>query len=151
MSTTKPTLPKGMRDFRSEVMFRRNYIFETVKTAFECYGYAPIETPTMENIQTLTGKYGDEGDRLIFKVLNSGDYMSKATLDENTTSKSLTKQIVEKALRYDLTVPFARFVVQNRNDITFPFKRYQMQNVWRADRPQKGRYREFYQCDARFY
>jgi histidyl-tRNA synthetase len=129
-------------------MFRRNYIFETVKRAFECYGYAPIETPTMENIQTLTGKYGDEGDRLIFKVLNSGDYLSKATLDENTTSKSLTKQIIEKALRYDLTVPFARFVVQNRNDITFPFKRYQMQNVWRADRPQKGRYREFYQCDA---
>ena len=148
MSTTKPTIPKGMRDFGSKVMFRRNYIFETVKRAFECYGYAPIETPTMENIQTLTGKYGDEGDRLIFKVLNSGDYMSKVTLDENTTSKSLTKQIVEKALRYDLTVPFARFVVQNRNDITFPFKRYQMQNVWRADRPQKGRYREFYQCDA---
>jgi histidyl-tRNA synthetase len=148
MSTTKPTIPKGMRDFGTKVMFRRNYIFETVKRAFECYGYAPIETPAMENIQTLTGKYGDEGDRLIFKVLNSGDYMSKATLDENTTSKSLAKQIVEKALRYDLTVPFARFVVQNRNDITFPFKRYQMQNVWRADRPQKGRYREFYQCDA---
>ena len=148
MSTTKPTIPKGMRDFGSEVMFRRNYIFETVKRAFECYGYAPIETPTMENIQTLTGKYGDEGDRLIFKVLNSGDYLSKAQIDENTDSKSLTKQIVEKALRYDLTVPFARFVVQNRNDITFPFKRYQMQNVWRADRPQKGRYREFYQCDA---
>ncbi len=148
MSTTKPTLPKGMRDFGSEVMFRRNYIFETVKRAFECYGYAPIETPTMENIQTLTGKYGDEGDRLIFKVLNSGDYLSKAQIDENTDSKLLTKQIVEKALRYDLTVPFARFVVQNRNDITFPFKRYQMQNVWRADRPQKGRYREFYQCDA---
>lgn len=137
-----------MRDFTSEVMQRRNYIFETVKTAFECYGFAPIETPTMENIQTLTGKYGDEGDRLIFKVLNSGDYLSKANLEENTTSKSLTKQISEKALRYDLTVPFARFVVQNRNDITFPFKRYQMQNVWRADRPQKGRYREFYQCDA---
>ena len=148
MSTTKPTLPKGTRDFTAEVMFRRNYIFETVKTAFECYGYAPIETPAMENIQTLTGKYGDEGDRLIFKVLNSGDYLSKAKIDEDTTSKSLTKQIVEKALRYDLTVPFARFVVQNRNDITFPFKRYQMQNVWRADRPQKGRYREFYQCDA---
>jgi len=148
MSTTKPTLPKGTRDFTNEVMFRRNYIFETVKTAFECYGYAPIETPAMENIQTLTGKYGDEGDRLIFKVLNSGDYLSKANIDENTTSKSLTKQIVEKALRYDLTVPFARFVVQNRNEITFPFKRYQMQNVWRADRPQKGRYREFYQCDA---
>ena len=148
MSTTKPSIPKGTRDFTSEIMFRRNYIFETVKSAFQRYGYAPIETPAMENIQTLTGKYGDEGDRLIFKVLNSGDYLSKANLDENTDSKSLTKQIVEKALRYDLTVPFARFVVQNRNDITFPFKRYQMQNVWRADRPQKGRYREFYQCDA---
>ncbi len=137
-----------MRDFTSEVMFRRNYIFETVKSAFERYGYAPIQTPAMENIETLTGKYGDEGDRLIFKVLNSGDYLSKANLDENITSKSLTKSISEKALRYDLTVPFARFVVQNRNEITFPFKRYQMQNVWRADRPQKGRYREFYQCDA---
>ena len=148
MSNTKPSIPKGMRDFTSEVMFRRNYIFETVKSAFECYGYAPIETPAMENVKTLTGKYGDEGDRLIFKVLNSGDYLSKANLDENTDSKSLTKQIVEKALRFDLTVPFARFVVQNRNEITFPFKRYQMQNVWRADRPQKGRYREFYQCDA---
>ena len=148
MSTTKPILPKGMRDFTSEVMFRRNYIFETVKIAFERYGYAPIETSAMENIGTLTGKYGDEGDRLIFKVLNSGDYLSKADLNDNTTSKSLTKQISEKALRYDLTVPFARFVVQNRNEITFPFKRYQMQNVWRADRPQKGRYREFYQCDA---
>ena len=148
MSNTKPSIPKGMRDFTSEVMFRRNYIFETVKSAFERYGYAPIQTPAMENIGTLTGKYGDEGDRLIFKVLNSGDYLSKAILDDNTTSKSLTKQISEKALRYDLTVPFARFAVQNRNDITFPFKRYQMQNVWRADRPQKGRYREFYQCDA---
>ena len=137
-----------MRDFTSEVMFRRNYIFETIKSAFERYGYAPIQTPAMENIGTLTGKYGDEGDRLIFKVLNSGDYLSKADLNESTNSKSLTKQISEKALRYDLTVPFARFVVQNRNEITFPFKRYQMQNVWRADRPQKGRYREFYQCDA---
>jgi histidyl-tRNA synthetase len=148
MSNTKPSIPKGMRDFTSEVMFRRNYIFETVKSAFECYGYTPIETPAMENIGTLTGKYGDEGDRLIFKVLNSGDYLSKADLNDSTTSKSLTKQISEKALRFDLTVPFARFVVQNRNEITFPFKRYQMQNVWRADRPQKGRYREFYQCDA---
>ena len=148
MSATKPSIPKGMRDFNSDVMFRRNYIFETVKTAFECYGYAPIETPAMENIETLTGKYGDEGDRLIFKVLNSGDYLSKADLDAGTSSKDLTKQISEKALRYDLTVPFARFVVQNRNELTFPFKRYQMQNVWRADRPQKGRYREFFQCDA---
>ncbi len=148
MSNTKPSIPKGMRDFNSDVMKKRNYIFETVKSAFECYGYAPIETPAMENIHTLTGKYGDEADRLIFKVLNSGDYLSKSNFDENITSKVLTKSIVEKALRYDLTVPFARFVAQNRNDISFPFKRYQMQNVWRADRPQKGRYREFFQCDA---
>tara|TARA_B100001142_G_C14334479_1_gene655369 strand:- start:1441 stop:2790 length:1350 start_codon:yes stop_codon:yes gene_type:complete len=148
MSNKKPSIPKGMRDFTSEVMFRRNYIFEIVKTSFERYGYAPIETPAMENMGTLTGKYGDEGDRLIFKVLNSGDYLSKADFNDSITSKSLAKQISEKALRYDLTVPFARFVVQNRNNITFPFKRYQMQNVWRADRPQKGRYREFYQCDA---
>jgi len=148
MSNTKPSIPKGMRDFNSDVMQKRNYIFETVQSAFERYGYAPIETPAMENIGTLTGKYGDEGDRLIFKVLNSGDYLSKVDFDIETSSRLLTKQISEKALRYDLTVPFARFVVQNRNDITFPFKRYQMQNVWRADRPQKGRYREFYQCDA---
>lgn len=148
MSTIKPSIPKGTRDFSSAVMFRRNFIFETVKKAFERYGYAPIQTPAMENMETLTGKYGEEGDRLIFKILNSGDYLSKADIDEKITSKSLTNQISEKALRYDLTVPFARFVAQNRNDITFPFKRYQMQNVWRADRPQKGRYREFLQCDA---
>ena len=148
MSNRKPSIPKGMRDFTSEVMFRRNYIFETVRSAFECYGYAPIETSAMENIGSLTGKYGDEGDRLIFKVLDSGDYLSNTDITEITTSRSLTKQISGKALRYDLTVPFARFVVQNRNEITFPFKRYQMQNVWRADKPQKGRYREFYQCDA---
>ena len=148
MSTKKPSIPKGMRDFNSDTIQKRDYIFKTVKTAFECYGYVPIETPAMENIGTLTGKYGDEGDRLIFKVLNSGDFLSKADLNTETTSKTLSKQISEKALRYDLTVPFARFVVQNRNDITFPFKRYQMQNVWRADRPQKGRYREFFQCDA---
>ena len=148
MSNTKPFIPKGMRDFNSDVMQKRNYIFETVQSAFERYGYTPIETPAMENTETLTGKYGDEGDRLIFKVLNSGDYLSKADIDTDTDSKSLSKKISNKALRYDLTVPFARFVVQNRNDITFPFKRYQMQNVWRADRPQKGRYREFYQCDA---
>ncbi len=148
MSIKKPSIPKGMRDFSSEVIVRRNYIFEIVKTTFECYGYAPIETPAMENIGTLTGQYGDEGDRLIFKVLNSGDYLSKANLDSNTTSNSLTRLISEKALRYDLTVPFSRFVVKNLNEITFPFKRYQMQNVWRADKPQKGRYREFYQCDA---
>ncbi|MBT5858491.1 MAG: histidine--tRNA ligase [Flavobacteriales bacterium] len=145
---TKASTPKGMRDFSPSAMFRRNYIFSVVKSAFEKYGFSPIETPAMENLETLTGKYGDEGDRLIFKVLNSGDFLLKSSLDENTTSKSLTKQISDKALRYYLTVPFARYVVQNRNDITFPFKRYQMQNVWRADRPQKGRYREFYQCDA---
>ena len=141
-------IPKGTRDFTSKIMFRRNYIFNKVKTCFERYGYAPIETPAMENIETLTGKYGDEGDRLIFKVLNSGDFLSKSNIDENTTSKSLSKEIADKALRYDLTVPFARYVASNRNDLSFPFKRYQMQNVWRADRPQKGRFREFYQCDA---
>ena len=141
-------VPKGTRDFTSKVMFRRNYIFKKVKSCFERYGYAPIETPAMENIETLIGKYGQEGDRLIFKVLNSGDFLSKTTIDNTTTSKSLSKDISEKALRYDLTVPFARFVVNNKNEITFPFKRYQMQNVWRADRPQKGRFREFYQCDA---
>ena len=148
MSTKKPSIPKGMRDFNSDVMQKRNYIFEIMQNAFECYGYSPIETPAMENIGTLTGKYGNEGDRLIFKVLNSGDYLSKTDWDTSTNSNNLTKQISKKALRYDLTVPFARFVVQNRNEITFPFKRYQIQNVWRADRPQKGRYREFYQCDA---
>ena len=141
-------IPKGTRDFNSKVMFRRNYIFKQVRSCFERFGYSPIETPSMENIETLTGKYGDEGDRLIFKVLNSGDFLSKTNVDEKTTSKSITKDIASKALRYDLTVPFARFVVNNKNDISFPFKRYQMQNVWRADRPQKGRYREFYQCDA---
>jgi len=141
-------VPKGTRDFTSKVMFRRNYIFKKVKSCFERYGYSPIETPAMENIETLTGKYGQEGDRLIFKVLNSGDFLSKTTIDNTTTSKSLSKDISNKALRYDLTVPFARFVVNNKNEITFPFKRYQMQNVWRADRPQKGRFREFYQCDA---
>lgn len=141
-------IPKGTRDFTSKVMFRRNYIFKIVKSCFERYGYAPIETPAMENIETLTGKYGQEGDRLIFKVLNSGDFLSKLNLDNETTSRSLSRDIARKALRYDLTVPFARFVVNNQNEITFPFKRYQMQNVWRADRPQKGRFREFYQCDA---
>ena len=141
-------VPKGTRDFTSKVMFRRNYIFKKVRSCFERYGYAPIETPAMENIETLSGKYGQEGDRLIFKVLNSGDFLSKSKIDNSTTSKSLSKDISNKALRYDLTVPFARFVVNNQNQITFPFKRYQMQNVWRADRPQKGRFREFYQCDA---
>ena len=141
-------IPKGTRDFTSKVMFRRNYIFKKVKSCFERYGYAPIETPAMENIETLTGKYGEEGDRLIFKILNSGDFLSKSKIDKKITSKSLSVDIANKALRYDLTVPFARFIVNNQNDITFPFKRYQMQNVWRADRPQKGRFREFYQCDA---
>lgn len=144
----KPSIPKGTRDFSSEVMMKRNYVFKTIQSAFQRFGFMPIETPAMENLDTLMGKYGEEGDRLIFKILNSGDYLSKTSLDESTSSKSFTKQISEKALRYDLTVPFARYVVQNRNDITFPFKRYQMQPVWRADRPQKGRFREFYQCDA---
>tara|TARA_B100001093_G_scaffold520511_1_gene617296 strand:+ start:111449 stop:112798 length:1350 start_codon:yes stop_codon:yes gene_type:complete len=148
MNKKKPNIPKGTRDFNSDVICKRNFIFQTIKSSFECFGYSQIETPAMESISTLSGKYGDEGDRLIFKILNSGDYLSKATLSDQIDSKSLTKQISEKALRYDLTVPFARFVAQNRNDIIFPFKRYQMQNVWRADKPQKGRYREFFQCDA---
>ena len=144
----KVQIPKGTRDFTPNIMFRRNYIFKIVKSNFERYAYSPIETPAMENLDTLTGKYGEEGDRLIFKILNSGDFLLKSNINENTTSKLLAKEISEKALRYDLTVPFARFVVNNKNEITFPFKRYQMQNVWRADRPQKGRFREFYQCDA---
>ena len=148
MMTQKPSIPKGTRDFSSDSMIQRNYVFKTIQNLFQRFGFIPIETPAMENLDTLMGKYGEEGDRLIFKILNSGDYLSKASLERNTTSKSLTKQISEKALRYDLTVPLARYVVQNRNDITFPFKRYQMQPVWRADRPQKGRFREFFQCDA---
>ena len=119
---------------------RENFIIKNIKKVFEGYGFSPIETPSIENLDTLSGKYGDEGDRLIFKILNSGDYLSKATIDDNTSSKSLAKQISNRGLRYDLTVPFARFVAQNRNVISFPFKRYQIQNVWRADRPQKGRY-----------
>lgn len=145
----KPTIPKGTRDFLPMVMVRRNYIFDTIKGVFQKYGYLPIETPAMENLSTLMGKYGEEGDRLLFKILNSGDYLKKldaGDLAENNSQKTAVK-ISEKGLRYDLTVPFARFVVQNRNDITFPFKRYQIQPVWRADRPQKGRYREFFQCD----
>ncbi|PVX50871.1 histidyl-tRNA synthetase [Balneicella halophila] len=143
-------IPKGTRDFTPEVMLRRNYIFNTIKEVFHQYGYLPIETPAMENLSTLMGKYGEEGDRLLFKILNSGDYLAKA--DENALnekdSNKLISSISEKGLRYDLTVPFARFVVQNRNELSFPFKRYQIQPVWRADRPQKGRYREFYQCDV---
>ena len=131
-------------------MLKRNYIFDTIKTVFVKYGYLPIETPTMENLSTLTGKYGEEGDKLLFKVLNNGDYLSKADPQalEQRNSAKLTSSISKRGLRYDLTVPFARFVVMHQNDIAFPFKRYQIQPVWRADRPQKGRYQEFYQCDA---
>jgi len=147
---SKPSIPKGTRDFLPEVMVKRNYIFNTIKKSFVKYGFLPIETPCMENTSTLMGKYGEEGDKLIFKILNSGDFLSganeKALVDKN--ANALLSSISEKALRYDLTVPFARFVVQHQNEISFPFKRYQIQPVWRADRPQKGRYREFYQCDA---
>lgn len=146
----KPSIPKGTRDFSPSEMVKRNYIFETIKTVFRRYGFQPIETPAMENLSTLMGKYGEEGDKLLFKILNSGDFISKVPqelLDEQNSNK-LTTKLSEKGLRYDLTVPFARYVVQNRNDIVFPFKRYQIQPVWRADRPQKGRYREFYQCDV---
>ncbi|NCT09267.1 MAG: histidine--tRNA ligase [Flavobacteriia bacterium] len=146
----KPSIPKGTRDFSPTEVANRTYIINTIKTTFENFGFQPIETPSFENSETLMGKYGEEGDRLIFKILNSGDYLEKVTeqflADKN--SLKLTPQISEKALRYDLTVPFARYVVQHQNDITFPFKRYQIQPVWRADRPQKGRFREFYQCDA---
>lgn len=146
----KPSIPKGTRDFSPAEVAKRNYIFSTIKTNFEKFGFQPIETPSFENSETLMGKYGEEGDRLIFKILNSGDYLAKAdaTLLENKDSLKLTSHISEKALRYDLTVPFARYVVQHQNEIEFPFKRYQIQPVWRADRPQKGRFREFYQCDA---
>lgn len=146
----KPSIPKGTRDFSPAEVAKRNYIIQTIKRHFETYGFQPIETPSFENSETLMGKYGDEGDRLIFKILNSGDFISK--VDDVTysskNSASLTPKISEKALRYDLTVPFARYVVMHQNEIDFPFKRYQIQPVWRADRPQKGRFREFYQCDA---
>ena len=152
MANVKAAIPKGTRDFGPVVMIKRNYIFDTIKKVFKKYGYQEIQTPTMENLDTLTGKYGDEGDQLIFKILNSGDYLSKAEglkqNGENLTSKKLLPIISEKALRYDLTVPFARYVVMHQNEITSPFKRFQIQPVWRADRPQRGRYREFYQCDA---
>lgn len=145
-----PSIPKGTRDFTPVEMARRNYIFDTIRSVFLLYGYQPIETPAMENLTTLLGKYGEEGDKLLFKVLNSGDFLAGS--DEKDLlakdSNKLLKHISEKGLRYDLTVPFARFVVQHRNEIVFPFKRYQVQPVWRADRPQKGRYREFYQCDV---
>lgn len=146
----KPSLAKGTRDFTAQEVYRRKYIINILQKNFELFGFQPLETPSFENLSTLTGKYGEEGDRLIFKILNSGDYASK-TKDEDWTSKNsqkLTAQISEKALRYDLTVPFARYVAMNQGQINFPFKRYQIQPVWRADRPQKGRYREFYQCDA---
>ena len=146
----KPSIPKGTRDFSPTQVAKRNYIMDTIKRHFSCFGFQAIETPSFEKSETLMGKYGEEGDRLIFKILNSGDYLKKATdaLLINKESQKLTGQISEKALRYDLTVPFARYVVQHQNEITFPFKRYQIQPVWRADRPQKGRFREFYQCDA---
>ncbi len=146
----KPGIPKGTRDFSPTEVARRQYIMQTIRHGFEKFGFHPIETPSFENLDTLLGKYGEEGDRLIFKILNSGDYLSKVdeTVLESKNSLKLTSQISEKALRYDLTVPFARYVVMHQNELDFPFKRYQMQPVWRADRPQKGRYREFYQCDA---
>ena len=144
----KPSTPKGTRDFSPEVMIKRNYIMQVIKNAFQTFGYLPIETPSIENSSTLMGKYGEEGDRLIFKILNSGDYLKKVDPDLDLDSNKMLSKISDKALRYDLTVPFARYVVQNQNDITFPFKRYQIQPVWRADKPQKGRFREFYQCDA---
>ena len=146
----KPSIPKGTRDFSPEEVTRRNYIFDIIKETFSLYGFQPIETPSFENSETLMGKYGEEGDRLIFKILNSGDFLSKVDdkVFSEKDSNKITSQISEKALRYDLTVPFARYVVQHQNEITFPFKRYQIQPVWRADRPQKGRFREFFQCDA---
>jgi len=147
---SKASIPKGTRDFSPIEVSKRNYIISIMRTHFEKFGFQPIETPSFENSDTLMGKYGEEGDRLIFKILNSGDYLAKADLNalENKESNKLTASISEKALRYDLTVPFARYVVQHQNEIEFPFKRYQIQPVWRADRPQKGRFREFYQCDA---
>ncbi len=146
----KPSLPKGTRDFTPKELSRRKYIIRTIERHFERFGFDQIETPSLENLSTLTGKYGEEGDRLIFKILNSGDYLNKIDKESlvSATSNELTHQISSKALRYDLTVPFARFVVMNQNELVMPFKRYQIQPVWRADRPQKGRYREFFQCDA---
>jgi len=149
MAVQKPSIPKGTRDFSPVEMVKRNFIFDTIKTVFKQFGYLPIETPAMENLSSLLGKYGDEGDKLLFKILNSGNFLKKVKSDlVNPELNKLALDICEKGLRYDLTVPFARFVVQHLNDITFPFKRYQIQPVWRADRPQKGRYREFYQCDV---
>ena len=148
MAVQKPSIPKGTRDFSPAEMACRNYIFDTVKSIFKKYGYAPLETPAMENLTTLLGKYGDEGDKLLFKILNSGEAFAGVDAEELSHSNALSLKVCEKGLRYDLTVPFARYVVQHQNEITFPFKRFQIQPVWRADRPQKGRYREFYQCDV---
>lgn len=146
----KPGIPKGTRDFGAEQVQKRQYIIETLRQVFESYGFQPIETPSIENLETLTGKYGDEGDQLIFRILRSGEFTRKVNPEdwENKNAAKLAAQVSDKALRYDLTVPFARFVVQHQNELAFPFKRYQIQPVWRADRPQKGRFREFYQCDA---
>ncbi|MDD3688081.1 MAG: ATP phosphoribosyltransferase regulatory subunit, partial [Bacteroidales bacterium] len=146
----KPSIPKGTRDFLPIEVARRNYIFEIIKQVYKKYGFTPIETPSFEFSSTLLGKYGEEGDRLIFRILNSGDKMKKADLDalQNDNLARFANSLAEKSLRYDLTVPFARFVVQHQNDLSFPFKRYQIQPVWRADRPQHGRYQEFFQCDA---
>ncbi len=149
MSKQKPSLPKGTRDFGPEQMAKRNFILDAIKEVFQQFGFQPLETPSMENLSVLTGKYGDEGDQLLFKILNSGDFLAKTSeKDFQDGAQRLLPKIAEKGLRYDLTVPFARYVVMNQHDITFPFRRYQIQPVWRADRPQKGRYREFYQCDA---
>jgi histidyl-tRNA synthetase len=150
MSLQKPSIPKGTRDFSPLEMVRRNYIFDTIRKVFQLFGYQPIETPAMENLSTLLGKYGEEGDKLLFKILNSGDFLDPLKNSDLSQQnyKEVTPVISEKGLRYDLTVPFARFVVQHQNEIVFPFKRYQIQPVWRADRPQKGRYREFFQCDV---
>jgi histidyl-tRNA synthetase len=148
MRKQKPSIPRGTRDFGPAEMVKRHFILDTIKKVYQKYGYAPIETPAMENLSVLQGKYGDEGDQLLFKILNSGDFLSKTEQDDLNDSKTLQPKISEKGLRYDLTVPFARFVVMNQHNLTFPFKRYQIQPVWRADRPQRGRYREFFQCDA---
>jgi len=141
-------IPKGTRDFAPDVMRKRNYLFGVIRTAFEKYGFQPLETPSMENLSTLTGKYGEEGDQLIFKILNNGDFLKDVASEKLSDSRKLSFEICDRALRYDLTVPFARFVAMNRNSVVLPFRRYQIQPVWRADRPQRGRFREFYQCDA---
>ncbi len=150
MASNKPTIPQGTRDFGPAEMVRRNYIFDTIRDTFKLYGYQPLETPAMENLSTLLGKYGEEGDKLLFRILNSGDFMSKVPDEARAKgdTNAVSSHISERGLKYDLTVPFARYVVQNQGTLTFPFKRYQIQPVWRADRPQKGRYREFYQCDV---